>query len=662
MKYLYIAALLSSQVTFAQFRYPVAKKIPQIETRFGEMIEDPYKWMENPSDPDLWNWISLQKKFTSNYLDLNYFYSFKSKIIEFKTIRDQQELITKVEDAEKSSTSTPNPDFLFENQDQPIKVWSSSQKVSKISKVLKESPLYQIEEKAVAGGDIKRLIVTQKSDNKLKDILLIKFNTIVGWASEESFYYISDRDDKNAGGKPGLYLHIVGNAQAEDQLLLSGTKASSEIEVHQIGDKSFVEVDNTISSIQLETGKISNTQSFDGTILEITDSPQIEATILSYKNSNNGELTKLRLRDGQRRPFLKDLNFTILKTKRLIDDTTLIIGVNDGAQVAGIYKEGSPIQMLDLTDGTIEFKTFKDGILKITHETFSSPKKLFSYNLETKELKVEASQTFPLEVQAEKIKYLASNGQEASMWLMRKKGVTLNSQTPTIFYGYGGFRVSVSPTFGIYESLAWMDKGGAFVVVTLPGSLDYGNSWYDLAKVGGRIHPWDSFALAAQELYKRGISSPEAAGIMGASNGGTLTAGTLERHGELFKAAVPIVGVMDLINFPLFTAGKYWTEDYGNPFTEKDFNAIYPLSPYHNLKKKNYPATMVMTAEFDDRVVPMHSYKYLARLQEYNTSNNPILLYSKEWGGHSKDSGPIGQRLNFLTAYFTFFAQQLGLN
>jgi prolyl oligopeptidase len=149
--------------------------------------------------------------------------------------------------------------------------------------------------------------------------------------------------------------------------------------------------------------------------------------------------------------------------------------------------------------------------------------------------------------------------------------------------------------------------------------------------------------------------------MMGASNGGTLTAGTLERHAELFKAAVPLVGVMDLINFSLFTAGKYWTEDYGNPFVEKDFLAMFPLSPYHNIKRRAYPATMVMTAEFDDRVVPMHSYKYLARLQEYNTSDAPILLYNKEWGGHARASGSARESSRFVASFYTFFSQQLGL-
>jgi prolyl oligopeptidase len=206
-----------------------------------------------------------------------------------------------------------------------------------------------------------------------------------------------------------------------------------------------------------------------------------------------------------------------------------------------------------------------------------------------------------------------------------------------------------------------MEKGGAMAVPTIPGSFDYGYSWWDIARNDGRIHSWDSFALAAKELFKRGWTSPDHIGMMGASNGGTLVAGTLERHAQVFKAAVPIVGVMDLLNFPLFTAGKYWTDDYGNPFTEKEFRGIFPLSPYHNLKRRSYPATLVMTAEFDDRVVPMHSYKYVARIQELNTSDAPVLLYNKEWGGHGRATGSTRESSRFVSAFYTFFAQQLGL-
>lgn len=660
MKKFILLSLLLTQLSHAELIYPLTKKIHQVETRFGVTIEDPYKWMENPSDPDLWQWIEEQKTVTSNYLDANLLDLFAARVLEYRKMRAEQTKVTEAAGPEILNSSLP----LFEEsgltQKRLIR-WQTTNKNLKLITVQEESTIYSIQLKTVASGDLTRVIITQKSDNKIIDILLVKFFTFVTWADNNSFYYVTDQDERIGGGRNGLFKHTVGDVQSEDQLLLTGKTPHSDLTIHQLGTNFFAEVDGTIGVLQLSTGKVTNRHATEGTIVELSDSPEIEATILSFKVANFGEFQKLRIRDGRRSQFLKEQDFVLEKTKNLNDKNTFVLGLKDGAHIGIIYNQSGEFNMLDLADGTIDFVSFKDGILKLGHETFSSPRKIYSYELATKELKVLAAQSYPLEVDTEKLYYIASNGQQASMWVMKKKGLKLTEKTPTILYGYGGFRVSTTPAFGIYESQAWMERGGAFVVVTLPGSLDYGESWYELARVGGRTNCWDSFALAAKKLFELGYTSKDHVGIMGASNGGTLTAGTLSRHSDTFKAAVPIVGVMDLLNFTLFTAGKYWTNDYGNPFSENDFRAMLPLSPYHNLERRPYPATMVMTAEFDDRVVPMHSYKYLARLQEYNTSVAPILLYNKEWGGHARASGSTRESSRFVSAFYTFFAQQLGL-
>lgn len=659
MKFAFISALIISSVAHAQLNYPVAKKINQSETRFGVVIEDPYKWMENPSDPDLWSWIDEQKALTSEYLDATTFESFTTRVAEYRKLRTEQNVITGAAAPGVTPSAIPSDD-MGKTQSRLIR-WETTRTNSKSLAAKIESSLYEIKKVAVASGDLTRIVITQKADNKLADILLVKFFTFISWADDNSFYYLSDLDDRLGGGKQGVYKHTVGQIQSEDQLLLTGKTASSDIVIHDVNNSFFAEVDGSIGSLQLATGKVTNRLPIDGSIVEMGVTSQVEATILSFKNANFGELHKLRLRDGNRRVFVKEQDFVLEKTKKLNDESTLIIGLKDGSHVAGIHNILGTIQMIPLVDGTIDFVSFKDGILKLGFESYSQPRKVYSLNLQSQELKVLASQALPIEVESEKITYIAANGAPASMWVMRKKGVKLTATTPTILYGYGGFRVQITPAFGMYETLPWMEKGGAFVVVTLPGSLDYGESWYQLARVGGRVNSWDSFALAAKELFKLGYTSAEHIGMLGASNGGTLVSGTLSRHAETFKAAVPLVGVHDLLNFTLFTAGKYWTDDYGNPFLEKDFHTMLPLSPYHSLAKKAYPATMVMTAEFDDRVVPMHSYKYLARLQEYNTSEAPVLLYNKEWGGHARASGSSRESSRYVSAYFTFFAQQLGL-
>ncbi len=676
MKSWLITALLVTQSALAQ-SYPVAKKINQTEVRFGTVIEDPYKWMENASDPDLWSWIDEQKSYTSSFLDSNLSDELAARVLEIRKMQKEQNVVTgKASPSRSPRLPLPWSDESLRsmgvNENRFIKwdrVLDLSHKSNKVlssvdeNQTINESSDYQLKSQAVHGGDLRRVIVSQKSDNKVVDILLVKFYTFIGWSEDgKSFYYISDLDERIGGGRPALFRHTVGEIQSEDQLLLTGKTPTSDLTIHEVGKRFFAELDGTIGTLQISTGKLTNRLPIQGEIVEMSDTPETHAIIRSFENANYGELHKLRLRDGARSIFLREQEFVVESSRKLGDKGTLIIGLQDASHVAGILTPAGNLEMIkELKDGTISFESVNEGIIKLSFETYSEPKKVYSYNLETKELKLLASQKFPIEVEAEKIFYTASNGQKASIWVLRKKGTTLSSTTPTILYGYGGFKVSITPFFGMYESLSWIEKGGAFAVVTLPGSLDYGQSWYELAQVGGRIHSWDSFALAGKELIKRGQTSKDHLGMMGASNGGTLVAGTLQRHSDTFKAAVPIVGVMDLLNFTLFTAGKYWTDDYGRPFTEDGFRGIFPLSPYHNIDRRDYPATMVMTAEFDDRVVPMHSYKYLARLQEFNTSNAPILLYNKEWGGHARGSGSDRESSRFVAAFYTFFAQQLGL-
>ncbi len=654
-----------SSVVSAQVSYPQPKKIPQVESRFGVSILDSFKWMENSSDPDLWSWIEEQKTFTANSLDTNLGDDFAKRTLEFRKLREEQGKITQAADPVFSRASVPGLEDDLRSmgvRDQRFIKWEVPSRSLKSVPVKAESSRYKLTSQTVHNGDLRRVIVSQKSDNQVVDILLVKFYTFIAWQDDESFYYISDLDERIGGGRPGLFRHTVGEIQSEDVLLLTGKTSSSDLTIHQVGERFFAEADGTIGSLQLSTGRLTNRLAVNGEIVEMSAGSEVEATVLTFRNANYGEFEQLRLRDGQRRRLLAEQDFVLEKTKRIGNNAVFVIGLRDGAHVAAILSPLGELTMIPgLDDGTIEYVSHTDESVKLSLETYSLPKSIYAYDLKSGELKLLAKQTYPIEIASEKIFYTASNGQRASLFIMYKKGTALTARTPVILFGYGGFRIAITPAFGIYESLSWIEKGGAFAVATIPGSLDYGESWYQLARNSGRTHSFDSFALAAQELIARGWTSSQNIGMMGASNGGTLVAGTMQRHPELFKAAVPIVGVMDLLNFPLFTAGKYWTTDYGNPFNEQEFRGIFPLSPYHALERKAYPATLVMTAEFDDRVVPMHSYKYVARLQEFNTSEAPILLYNKEWGGHGRASGSARESSRFVSAFYTFFAQQLGL-
>lgn len=642
------------------------KKINQLETRFGVALVDDYKWMENASDPDLWSWIEVQQNCTLKSFNEARFQSLIERVLHYRKIVEEQNEVTDL-DLEAAPLRAAQP-LDFESQLQKKKAfyrWKSKRQAFKSGRVFssalsKESDRFSVQNKSIYGGDLRRIIIAQKSDSKVADFLLVKFFTLVGWLNDETFYYLTDQDERLGGGRSVLAKHTVGTPQSEDEVVYKGKTAVSDITIHQIGDQTFLETDGKIGRFQLQQGILEAPLELKGTIAEISDLSGIQAQVVSFEKANYGELVSLNLATGERVALIPEQKFVLESSVELGPRVHLLIGLKDAAHVAAIWNNGSVEEISALSNGTITYLDHNDSEVLLSYETYSMPKAVYSYSYGTGKLELLAQQAFPIELEAERIFYTTSTGKQGPIWVVKKKGISLTATTPIILYGYGGFRVSITPAFGMYETLPWLEQGGAFAVATIPGSLDYGEDWYQVARVGGRKHSFDSFANAARELISRGWTSSEHLGMMGASNGGTLVAGTLERHSDLFKAAVPLVGVMDILNFPMFTAGKYWTEDFGNPFVESEFNQMLEWSPYYKISRKSYPATMVMTAEFDDRVVPMHSYKYAAKLQEMNTSGAPVFLYNKEWGAHGRVSGSSRESSRFVSAIYTFFGQQLG--
>ncbi len=668
------------QTVKAGLDYPQAKKIPQTELRFGALIEDPYKWMENPSDPDLWDWIQGQQNFTLNQIEKSRRDFFNQRLTYYRKIRAEQEKnTTDVINSWKSDSffqfsQNSTPSNLFDHQylrSQPpirLKDWTAPQ-FTKSDVVPK--PLYKLKTEAFYSGDLQRVIISKADTNEVVDILIVKFYEFIEWADEKSFYYITDHDERMGGGRRGLYLHTIGEIQSEDKLLVGAPTHTASLTIHKIQKRFFIEVGyqllgiskSYIANLELSSGKQSNKIPLKGPIRSLFDDKDPSVIELNYADANYGQLDLIRLRDGKRTLFLEAQKFVIEDVDHVQKNYFLVHGIAEGFKVLMTVNPKREAKLVErLNEGHIDIVGTKDLAIRLAYQTMGEAKKIYQLNLETNELTLLTYQNLGLELEWKSITYQATNRQSTPLWVVHKKGQEISTKTPMILYGYGGYRITITPTFGLLESLPWLEKGGAIAVADLPGSITYGASWHELARAGGRVHSWDSFALAAQELIRRGWTSSEHLGILGGSNGGTLVAGTMQRHRKLFKAAVPLVGVMDLLNFPMFTAGKYWTYDFGNPFEEKDFRAIYPLSPYHNLQNQDYPATLVMTAEFDDRVVPFHSFKYLARLQELNTSSSPMLLYTKEWGAHGRISGSPRENLEYMVTMYAFFAQHLGLD
>ena len=251
--------------------------------------------------------------------------------------------------------------------------------------------------------------------------------------------------------------------------------------------------------------------------------------------------------------------------------------------------------------------------------------------------------------------FKSKDGTRVPMFLISRKD-KINEPTPTILYGYGGFNISLTPSYspGI---LAWVDMGGTYAIANLRGGGEYGKAWHDAGRLMNKQNVFDDCAAAAQYLIDQKISSASQLALRGGSNGGLLVGAVVNQHPELFAAAIPQVGVMDMLRFSEFTAGRYWVDDYGDVHKEADFRNLLSYSPYHNIKPgKVYPAILVTTADTDDRVVPGHSFKYAARLQATETGANPKLIRIETRAGHGSGK-PTDKQIGELADIFAFVAK-----
>jgi prolyl oligopeptidase len=256
--------------------------------------------------------------------------------------------------------------------------------------------------------------------------------------------------------------------------------------------------------------------------------------------------------------------------------------------------------------------------------------------------------------------YRSKDGTRIPMFLIHKKGLRRSRKTPALLYGYGGFNISILPAFQA-SCMPFLEKGGIYAIANLRGGGEFGEKWHQAGMRGKKQNVFDDFIAAAEWLIKNGYTSKEHIASYGGSNGGLLVGAMITQRPDLFKANIPAVPVMDMLRFHKFHGGMHWMRDYGNPDDPKDAAYLLKYSPYHNIKKGTaYPATLVMTAAGDDRVHPLHAYKFFARLQEANVSSDPLLLRVEKKAGHG-GSGAVSKAIETAADLYSFVAWQLGM-
>ena len=296
--------------------------------------------------------------------------------------------------------------------------------------------------------------------------------------------------------------------------------------------------------------------------------------------------------------------------------------------------------------------------------SFNRPPSSYRYDLATGKSELVRSSKVdfnPDDYEVKQVFFKSKDGTKVPMFISYKKGLKLDGTNPTLLYGYGGFNISLTPSFSM-PKLQWMEMGGVYAMANLRGGGEYGKAWHKAGTKTNKQNVFDDFIAAAEYLIDNRYTSSQHLGIQGRSNGGLLVGACMAQRPDLFGACLPAVGVMDMLRFHRFTAGRFWTDDYGNADKdEAEFKALYAYSPYHNLKPgTEYPPTLVSTADHDDRVVPWHSFKFAARLQDAHQGDNPVLIRIETKAGHGAGK-PTAKIIEEVADEWAFLAKHLGM-
>ena len=296
-------------------------------------------------------------------------------------------------------------------------------------------------------------------------------------------------------------------------------------------------------------------------------------------------------------------------------------------------------------------------------ESFNRPPTIYRYEIDTGEQSVFRAPQTPFDAtdyEVRQVFYPSKDGTTIPMFIAHKKGLDLSNGAPTLLYAYGGFNVSVTPAFSVTR-LQWMEMGGVFALANIRGGGEYGKAWHDAGRLLNKQNVFDDFIGAGDYLIAEGITTKEKLAIQGGSNGGLLVGAVINQRPDLFAAGLPAVGVMDMLRFNQFTAGRFWVDDYGDPAEEAHFRNLYGYSPYHNIREgEDYPAILVTTADTDDRVVPGHSFKYAAALQAAKIGDKPHLIRIETRAGHGAGK-PTDKIIEEYADMWAFIARWTGL-
>lgn len=679
--------------------YPQTRRVDLVENQFGVAVPDPYRWLENDvrNDQEVRDWVTAENAVTDKYLaTLPLRADFKARMTElynyerfglprkrenhyFYTRNDglQNQSVLYVRDGLNGAPRMLiDPNSWAADGATALAEWTPSEDGKLLA--------YSIQD---GGTDWRIVRVMDVATGKLlgDELKWLKFGGSVEWAKDGSGFYYGRFPEPPTGQtfqqtsvNQKIYFHKLGTAQSDDRLVYATPDHP------EYGHFPTISEDGNWLII---TSSIGTDDRYEVTLIDLRKRTSKPRTLVKgFTNNysyigNEGSRFFFVTNDGA--PRLKLVSLDVAKS----NPQPVTVIPEDSATLDGVSLVGGKLIASYLVDAKSEVRVFgtdgklarkvdlpglgtaggfggynKDAETFFSFTSFNRPASIYRYDVGsgTATPWVEPKLLFnPDDYSVEQQFYPSKDGTRVPMFIVRKKGTT--GPAPTLLYAYGGFNISLTPTYSPTR-LAWLEKGGVFALANIRGGGEYGKAWHDAGRLANKQNVFDDFIAAGEYLKARGITGKDQLAIEGGSNGGLLIGAVVNQRPDLFAAAHPAVGVMDMLRFDRFTAGRYWVDDYGYPRKEADFATLWKYSPYHNIKSGvDYPAVLVTTADTDDRVVPGHSFKYIAALQTaQNVGDKPHLIRIETRAGHGSGK-PTAKIIEETSDVYAFLGQWTGM-
>ncbi len=677
--------------------YPKTTKKPVVDSIFGTTVIDNYRWLENDKSPETEAWVKAENEVTFDYL---------SKIPYREQLKDR---LTALWNYEKVGTPFIEGDYTYFSKNNGLQNQSviyrkkndadepevfldpntfSDDATTSLGAVSfsknGKTAAYSISE---GGSDWRKIIIIDTASKTIKEDTLVdvKFSGI-SWYKNEGFYYSSYTKPKGSElsaktDQHKLYYHKLGTSQKEDAVIFGKIPSEKHRYVSGYLTEDFRYL---VISAQISTSGnklfIKDLSGLNNKLVTILDNVKSDTYVIESSGSKLFLQTNLNA-PNQKVVTVDATNPTPENWVDFIPETENVLSPSTGADyffatymIDAVSKvlqydfNGTLIREVRLpgvgsASGFGGKKTAKELYFSFTN--YNTPSSSYKYNPKdgtyTSYWKPFIAFN-PDGYESKQVFYASKDGTKIPMMITHKKGVEFNGKNPTILYGYGGFNISLMPSFSIANAV-WMEQGGIYAVANLRGGGEYGKKWHDAGTQLKKQNVFDDFIAAAEYLIQKNYTSSNYLAISGGSNGGLLVGATMTQKPHLMKVVLPAVGVLDMLRYHTFTAGAGWAYDYGTANDSKEmFDYLKGYSPVHNVQKGvKYPATLITTGDHDDRVVPAHSFKFAAELQDKQSGENPTLIRIETNAGHGAGT-PVTKTIEQYADIFGFTLYNMGFN